>query len=154
MGDEILATHHPPTEGSSSAMTQHEGGCLCGQVRYVLKGEPAGVGLCHCTHCQKLSGSAFSMAAIARKEAVEIRGELRTYEDTGDSGEVVFRRFCPACGSQIISEAAIIPEITVIKAGTFDDTRWLQPTFNGFCDSAQGWVEMPRSMQNFHRLPE
>jgi len=153
-GRRSLAAHHSLTEESSRAMTQHEGGCLCGQVRYVLKGEPAGVGLCHCTHCQKLSGSAFSMAAIARKEAVEIQGELHTYEDTGESGQPVFRRFCPTCGSQIVSEAEVLPDMMVIKAGTFDDTSWLLPTFNGFSDSAQCWVELPRGMHNFHRLPD
>ncbi len=39
------------------------GGCLCGAVRYEVSGEPYIAGLCHCTKCRKLTGSAFSATA-------------------------------------------------------------------------------------------
>lgn len=134
-------------------MTNHHGGCLCGRVRYVLHGEPDAVCVCHCTHCQKQTSSAFSIVALAPKTSVEIKGELATYADTGDSGQAVLRRFCPTCGSPVVGECASMPDVQIIKAGTFNDTDWLQPTFNIYCDSAQSWVKIPEGQQNFGRMP-
>ena len=49
-------------------------------------------------------------------------GPIKTFEDTGDSGKPVHRRFCPECGSPIISEVEVMPGLAFIKAGTLDDT--------------------------------
>jgi hypothetical protein len=135
-------------------MSRHAGSCLCGKVRYVLNQEPTSIVVCHCTHCQKQTASAFSIFVQAPRKAVEISGVLQTYKDTGDSGQPVNRQFCPNCGSPILSELAIMPDVAFIKAGTFDDTDWLKPTFNMFCDSAQHWVDLPGEIPNFARMPE
>ena len=39
-------------------MPKISGGRLCGAVRYQCSAEPLGTAICHCTHCQKVSGSA------------------------------------------------------------------------------------------------
>jgi hypothetical protein len=46
-------------------MPKISGGCLCGAVRYECNAEPLGTAICHCTHCQKVSGSAFSVNVVA-----------------------------------------------------------------------------------------
>ena len=78
-----------------------EGGCLCGKVRYSADTEPAFVGVCHCKNCQKQAGTAFSVIMGIPAAALSVEGELKTYEDRGDSGQAVLRRFCPNSGSPI-----------------------------------------------------
>src|SRR5664279_416174 len=118
-------------------MRRIEGGCLCGQVRYSAHAEPVFVGVCHCKNCQKQSGTAFSVVIAIPKSAMSIQGQLKTYHDKGDSGQPVLRRFCAECGSPIVTEVSVMPDLTLIKAGTLDDTSWLDPKMHIFCDSAQ-----------------
>ena len=52
---------------------------------------------------------------------------MTTYVDTGDSGSTLDRSFCGRCGSGITSEHSVMDTITVLKAGTLDDTSWVNP---------------------------
>jgi hypothetical protein len=63
-------------------MAEMTGGCLCGQVRYMANADPVFVGVCHCTHCQKQTGTAFSVLVGIPKSAMSIEGRLKTYHDT------------------------------------------------------------------------
>jgi len=80
-----------------------EGGCLCGNVRYSADAEPAFVGVCHCKNCQKASGTAFRVVLAVPKPALSVQGTLKTFNDRGDTGKTLYRRFCPECGSAIIT---------------------------------------------------
>jgi hypothetical protein len=82
-----------------------------------------------------------------------VTGQTKTFHDTGDSGKAVDRRFCPECGSPIVSEVAVMPDIAFIKAGTLDETQWLAPTMEVYCASAQGWVGLTGGMQRFPQMP-
>jgi len=134
-------------------MRELVGGCLCGQVRYWAQADPAFVAVCHCKNCQKQAGTAFSVVIGVPKSALSITGELKTYLDTGESGQAVERNFCPNCGSPITSNAAVMPELTIIKSGSLDDTSWLNPTMHVYCDSAQWWTAIPDSATKFPRMP-
>ena len=125
------------------------GRCLCGAVQYSLRGEPIVTAICHCKNCQRQAGSAFSIMALAKTDRVEITGDLKTYSDTADSGAVVERKFCPNCGSAMFSVKAETPELTIIKAGTFDDVSWLKPITQVWCKSAQPWVEIGGDIRAF-----
>jgi hypothetical protein len=64
-----------------------EGGCQCGTIRYRVDAEPIAVGICHCTECQKQSGSAFGMSLIIAKDSFQVlRGTLKTFTRPSDSG--------------------------------------------------------------------
>jgi hypothetical protein len=134
-------------------MRKMTGGCLCGQVRYSAEAEPILTAVCHCRNCQKQAGTAFTVVVAVPKSALMVTGTIKTFHDTGDSGKPVERRFCPECGSPIISEVAVMPDIAFIKAGTLDDTRWLSPTMELFCASAQPWVGLAGEMQRFPGMP-
>lgn len=130
------------------------GGCLCGQVRYAAEAEPSFTGVCHCHNCQREAGSAFSVFVAVPTSSIAVSGTLKTFHGKGDSGQPVTRKFCPDCGSSIISEAALVPDTTFIKAGSLDDTQWLTPTMEIYCDSLQPWVGLSGGMQRFPRMPQ
>ncbi|MBA68160.1 MAG: aldehyde-activating protein [Rhizobiales bacterium] len=130
-------------------MTERPGQCLCGTVRYRLKAAPIVTAVCHCKHCQRQAGSAFSVVVVAPAASVEIEGELKTYRDTADSGAALDRRFCPNCGSAMFSVQPDQPGTIIIKAGSFDETGWLKPVAHVWCNSAQPWVEISGKVAKF-----
>lgn len=78
---------------------------------------------------------------------------MASYQDSGDSGQPVIRKFCPHCGSPVLSEAAVMPALAFIKAGTLDDTTWFKPQFHMFCDDAQAWALPPDGTPRMPRNP-
>lgn len=134
-------------------MTSKTGGCLCRQIRYQLSGEPMVAAICHCTHCQKQSGGAFSVNFLLPESQLEITGTLKTYTDIGDSGAQVFRRFCPECGSPILSGLQSTPGMVALKAGTLDDTSAVEPSIQIWCESKQNWVNLASDIIAFPKNP-
>src|SRR5215467_9929841 len=104
-------------------MANITGGCLCGRVRYTLSGEPAFSGVCHCKNCQRYTGSAFEPVLAFPSGSVHVTGNLKTYNDKGDSGKAVFRRFCPNCGSGVVADAEALQGLTLVLAGTLEDRK-------------------------------
>ena len=133
-------------------MPKIAGGCLCGQLRYAANTEPVFAAVCHCKTCQKESGSAFNTVVAVSQSAVSIQGSSKTYTRAGDSGQQVVNRFCPDCGSTVVIEPAALPGTTIIPAGTLEDTSWLKPTMEIYCDDAQSWVQLGGGMQRFPKM--
>jgi hypothetical protein len=127
----------------SAPADEVSGGCLCGQVRYSARTARARAMVCHCRDCQKQSGSAFSVLLALPAADLSLRGELRSFTSTADSGRAVQRRFCPDCGSPVLTESPDRPELAFVKAGTLDDPSWLKPRVHIWCRSAQPWVALP-----------
>jgi hypothetical protein len=118
----------------------HEGGCLCGAVRYRVVGSPLSVSICHCINCQRNSGSAFSVNCVFPKEALTMNGLPSVYEDKGDTGKIVRRLFCGICGTPLESQSIFSsPGYAVLKAGTFDDPSAFIPDSEMYCISAMPW---------------
>ena len=134
-------------------MANFSGGCLCGQIRYTVSGDPAFSGLCHCRNCQRYTGSAFEPVIAFPSSAVSVQGALKTYNDAGDTGKAVYRRFCPNCGSGVVAEAEVMPGMTMLLAGTLDDSSGFKPAMEIFCDSAQAWTTEPSERQRFPKMP-
>lgn len=134
-------------------MSRIVGGCLCGNVRYTGTADPLSVMVCHCKNCQKQTSTAFSLIVGLPKGALAIKGELSAYHDQGTSGQAVVRRFCGACGSAIMTDAAAYPTMEFLKAGTLDDTSWLKPDTQFWCDSAQGWLKLDGDIAQLARNP-
>ena len=121
------------------------GRCLCGEVTYELAGDLIATAVCHCDHCQRQSGGAFSVNLVAHESQLTVNGELRTYEETGERGDAVYvrRRFCGSCGSPIVSELALSPGVIAVKAGTLDDKSSVLPTVEVWCVDRHPWVSLP-----------
>jgi hypothetical protein len=125
-------------------MAKLDGSCLCGKVTYSCATEPVATAVCHCTDCQKQTGTAFSVIVAVPRDALRVEGDsLASFTTVGtDSGQDVSRQFCRECSSPIASLADAIPRLAFIKAGTLDDTSWLEPQTHVWCDSAQPWVPL------------
>jgi hypothetical protein len=118
------------------------GGCLCGAVRYEIAGDPAMQLVCHCSHCQKQAGSAFSTIIGVPETAVALtQGRPKSFIDHGESGQAVERQFCGTCGSPLFSKVAVSPGMTWVKTGTLDDSSWFAPAAHIWTRSKQPWVE-------------
>ena len=130
------------------------GGCLCGDVRYEVGAKPLLTALCHCEDCQKQTGSALSVLVAVPRESLWIDGQhLSAFESRGPSGRPVTRWFCSRCGSSVLSDVAITPDLVWLRAGTLDDRSRLRPQMNIWCDSAQPWVPMERAIPGFAKNP-
>jgi len=121
------------------------GRCLCGSVSYSVEGDPIATAVCHCDHCQRQGGSAFSLNLMVHESQVSVAGDLATYEETGERGDAVYvrRRFCPSCGSPILSELVQTDGMVAVKVGTLDDKSDVQPVAEVWCVDRQPWVELP-----------
>jgi len=129
----------------------HEGGCLCGGVRYRVRGRPV-VGLvCHCTFCQRRLGSAFAMVAYFDDKAVEFTGgQLAEYEHRSDeSGRWLRIGFCPRCGTTVTQTVEVRPGLRAIAVGTFDDPDWVGIERHIWVRSKRAWVAVPPDVTVF-----
>ena len=135
-------------------MTRMNGGCLCGAVTYRCDAERLLTAICHCRNCQKQTGTSFSLLVAVPRGTVGIEGAtLRTFSDIGDTGLPVLRKFCGNCGTPIASQLDSMPELEFIKAGTLEDTSWLSPSMEVWCDSSQPWLKIDGSRQLVRRNP-
>lgn len=134
-------------------MPDIKGACRCGKVTFSANVEPAFVGVCHCTNCQKETGSAFAVVIGVPTTALTINGAIKTFTSKGDSGKSAFRRFCPECGSGIVHEVEVMAGVSMIGAGNLDDPSWVKPAMEIFCDSRQPWVSLGGDMKQFPKMP-
>lgn len=121
---------------------EHAGGCLCGAVRYRVRGAPVKTALCHCRYCQLRTGSAFGLSAYFRNDQVDLlQGELKTYEFLTESGRSFATRFCTVCGTTLFWSLGMSPDLTGVAGGTFDPpTFWFPVTREIFTRSAAPFV--------------
>jgi len=91
-----------------------EGSCLCGAVRFAIRGGMSGIVICHCSMCRKAAGGAAGAFFVARRDEVAWTGEeyLASYKS---SPELV-RSFCSRCGSAMTGANLIEPDETIILA--------------------------------------
>jgi hypothetical protein len=136
-------------------MNEIKGGCLCGNVRYETTQAPLMSAVCHCTHCQKQSGSAFSTNVVVPASGFNVTAStLATFNDVGESGLSVKRHFCSHCGSPVYTELDANPGVAVLKAGTLDDPSWVRPQVHMWRCSAQPWVPVAEGAVCFEHNPE
>lgn len=118
----------------------HEGSCLCGAVRYEIRGELGPAFYCHCRRCRKASGSAFASNVVVDADAFVVvagRQALRTFvADTGLS-----RQFCGRCGSPIASSRPGLPQVRV-RMGTLDTPVAQGPQAHIFTGSKADWFDI------------
>ncbi len=126
------------------------GGCACGAVRYECSAAPVAMVNCYCRDCQRASGGAGASAVVVSAEAFTlVRGQPKGYDVAGESGTMVRRIFCDACGSPLFSENAALPAFKAIKVASLDDPSWFKPMANVWVASAQPWAVVDPAVPSF-----
>ena len=122
------------------------GSCTCGEIRYRLTGEPLFVHCCHCTWCQRESGSAFAVNAMIETSRVElIQGEPMIVDTPTASGRGQLIHRCPSCHVALWSTYGRgRPDvIRFVRVGTLDRPTPLTPDIHIFTSTKQPWVQLP-----------
>ena len=116
------------------------GGCLCGKVRFRITAEPIAMRLCWCRLCQYLAAGNATVNLVFPSNALQVEGEPRDYRSVAASGNVMHRRFCPECGTQLFSEAESRPHLVIVRNGALDDTELMSPGATIWADEAPEWA--------------
>jgi hypothetical protein len=101
----------------------YSGGCLCGQVRYLARGAPVNVRVCHCAQCRQANGGLSFGRAVFLARAVTFTGATTSYA----SSQSLMRHACPTCGVLVHGEALDDPQRYGIGLATLDDPEALKP---------------------------
>lgn len=124
-----------------------DGGCTCGHVRYRMSSGPLIVHGCHCTWCQRQSGTAFATNAIIEADRVSLlQGEVEEMmiPSPGGKGQLMAR--CPKCRVTVWSQyyfGGYRKYFKFIRAGTLDDPTAMPPDVHIFTSTKQPWVILP-----------
>ncbi len=118
------------------------GGCHCGQITYEAEVDPASVRVCHCTDCQRLSGTAFRTNISSLPQSFVLKsGTPRIYIKTAESGNKRAHAFCPDCGTPIYAATPDPNPTTVgLRVGSIDQrAQFERPIRQGWSRSALPW---------------
>ena len=131
-------------------MTDLTGGCLCGAVRFEVTEPLVSAGYCHCTRCQRRTGTA------ASAQARIVPGSLRIL--AGAEAVRVFeppdgfpKAFCSSCGSALWSQSHDA-EVMSVRLGAFNDDPGIRPSYRQFVAYAAPWEPIPDD--GLPRFPE
>jgi hypothetical protein len=130
---------------NAQADDSFEGTCTCRAIRYRLTSRPLFVHCCHCTWCQRETGSAFAINAMIESDRVELlSGSPEAVDTPSDSGEGQRIWRCPACRVAVWSNYAGAGDaVRFIRVGTLLEPDRLPPDIHIFTSTKQRWVVLP-----------
>ena len=129
------------------------GGCLCGAVRYASSAAPIVTRACWCRVCQYIGAGSGTVNVCFPSDQLQVRGELRDFPLTADSGNLMHRRFCPTCGTHLFSAAQARPHLVFVRAGALDDPEVAQPAMTIWTSAAPSWACVNEQLPKVERQP-
>ncbi len=133
-------------------MSNLQGGCLCGAVRYECNAEPIVTFNCHCRDCQRLSGGPYAPVLYFPASAFSLtKGELRRYATESMRRGENTRGFCAQCGTRI--SGAESERGVGLLASSLDDPSLFRPQFDIHVSDAQPWDQMDPAIPKFDGYP-
>ncbi|SMF58006.1 Uncharacterized conserved protein [Xaviernesmea oryzae] len=127
-----------------------EGGCFCGKIRYRMHGRPMFIHCCHCTDCQRQTGSAFAINALIEADRVELaEGEPVAVAMKTDSGHPHDIYRCPECRTALWSDYGRRGWMLFIRVSTLDRRAEFEPDAHIFTRSKVPWVTLPEGANVF-----
>jgi hypothetical protein len=125
-----------------------DGQCLCGAVKYEVRGSLGEVRYCHCSRCRRATGSAFSANTRVHANDFRVlvgRSSIREYEENPG----VFRAFCAVCGSPIYARLDREPEYVRIRLGGFSGDIDVRVTSHVWVSSRASWHQIDDSLPRY-----
>ncbi len=132
----------PSAPRPPSKETPLQGGCLCGAVRFEITAPFLSASYCHCTHCQRRTGTGSSANGRVPRDGFRLlRGgeQLRSFKPPAG----VPKLFCSVCGSALFSGDPLADEEVAIRLGSLDADPAIRPQYRVFVDSAVAWETIP-----------
>ena len=132
-----------------------EGGCLCGEARYLVSGYPEPRGVCHCRYCQLRTGSAFAVLAYFKPENFSLKsGQLTHYTFTSESDKQWDINFCSKCGTTVYYQLEAWGDLIGIDSGTFDPPSFFFDIAGEvFTDSKAHFLGDIKADRHFEKFP-
>ena len=129
-------------------MISFEGGCTCRAVRYRMDSSPMVVHCCHCTWCQRETGSAFAINAMIEADRVALlQGDVELIDLPSNSGYGQKVARCPQCRIALWSHyAGTGPHVRFVRVGTLDEPARLPPDVHVFTSTKLPWVSLPEGV--------
>jgi hypothetical protein len=123
----------------------YEGGCTCRQVRYRMTSRPLIVHGCHCSWCQRETGTAFALNAMIESDRVQLlQGEVVVIDTPSNSGKGQRISRCPKCLVAVWSNYVGAGDaLRFVRVGTLDEPGALPPDIHIFTTSKQPWLLLP-----------
>jgi hypothetical protein len=118
------------------------GGCLCGGVRFEVTEPLVSAGYCHCTRCQRRTGTAAAVSGRIEPGSLRIlQGEelVRSFEPADGFA----KDYCGFCGSALWSRNPDDPQWISVRLGAFDGDPGIRPTYRQFVAYAAAWEAIP-----------
>lgn len=138
-----------------------EGGCTCGQVRYRLLATPLITHGCHCSLCQRQTGTAFAINALVEAENIEVlSGDIESLKVASPSGQGQTITRCATCRVAVWScyhRHEMNERIRFLKVGTLDDPTPFPPDIHIFTSTKLPWLLLPKdvpAVAEFYRIGE
>jgi hypothetical protein len=119
------------------------GGCLCGRVRYEVTEPLVSASYCHCTRCQRRTGTGSSAQARTSPGALTIVSGAELVREWTPPDEGWAKCFCSACGSALWSRSRDEPPIFGVRLGSFDDDLGVRPSYRQYVAYAVPWEPIP-----------
>jgi hypothetical protein len=127
----------------------HKGECRCGQVRFQARGAPIVTMACHCTGCQRMTASAFSLSALYPSERFEVvQGE----PVIGGLHGATRHFFCPHCMSWLFTRPEGLDDFVNVRSTMLDDAGRFTPFIETYTSEALPWAKTP-AVHSFEKLP-
>jgi hypothetical protein len=119
-----------------------DGHCHCGGISFEAEADPGAVTVCHCTDCQRLTGSAFRANVRVPAASFVLRGgPPKSYIKTADSGNKRRHAFCGDCGTPVYACAVENPDSYSLRLGTITQRAAFAPRRQIWRRSALPWVD-------------
>lgn len=134
------------------------GRCVCGAVSYRLRDRPLFTHCCHCSWCQRETGSAFAVNALIERDLVDLTGPVEERRIPSASGKGQILVGCADCGTTILSHyGGMGRALAFVRTGTLDDPGAVPPDIHIFTTTRRPWVILPEgvpAMPEYYRASE
>lgn len=127
----------------------HEGACRCGQVRFRVHGAPIITMACHCTGCQRLTASAFSLSSLYPASSLEV---MEGEPVIGGLHGATRHFFCPHCKSWLFTRPNGLDDLVNVRATMLDNASTFTPFVETCTSEALPWVKTP-AVHSFETFP-
>ena len=125
------------------------GACRCGRVQIRISVPPLLTMACHCTGCQRMSGSAYSLsAAIPSQGFAVVEGEPVVAGASAEAGH----HFCPDCMTWMFTRPAGLDFFVNVRPTMLDDTRWYSPFIETYTSEKLTWATTP-AVHSYEKFP-